>query len=180
MSADAQPPAYDTSLRKVDEAAQRQQFNNAQRVFTRLEWSAAWGPSLMQLLLQPAAESALMAWASSEAPEDLPQLELLRAAAVLPGLSAEDAGAKAMELCAKHLGVTYDDSVAAQAMLQEQADPQLVGDRRMQQQAVQQRPPAGAGRVSPRGDPVQPRDDPARRQEAVCDGWVEEWRLRST
>ena len=78
------------------------------------------GRIMKTLLAQPASLAALMAWASAESPEDLPQLALLADGTALQDTDAREAGSLAIELCMKHFDVTYSDSVAALAMLQEQ------------------------------------------------------------
>ena len=96
------------------------QFNDALTQFLPYDWSASWDVSLKTLLAQPASLAALMAWASAESPEDLPQLALLADGTALQDTDAREAGSLAIELCMKHFDVTYSDSVAALAMLQEQ------------------------------------------------------------
>ena len=120
LDADAQPPAFDPSLRNASAEAQLKQFNDALTQFLPYDWSASWDISLKTLLAQPASLAALMAWASAESPEDLPQLALLADGTALQDTDAKEAGSLAIELCMKHFDVTYSDSVAALAMLQEQ------------------------------------------------------------
>ena len=43
MRADAQPAAYDESLRQVDADAQNKQFVESAAALTVLKWSSAWG-----------------------------------------------------------------------------------------------------------------------------------------
>ena len=60
----------------------------------------------------------------AEAAEDAPQLALLGDAVPALELEPSLAGPRAIELCAKHLGVNHTESVAALAMLQEQTQKQ--------------------------------------------------------
>ena len=46
MQADAQPPAFDPSLRKVSAAAQVKQYRASTAVFTRMKWGTDWDMAL--------------------------------------------------------------------------------------------------------------------------------------
>ena len=69
MQADAQPAAYDLSLRQVSEEAQLTQYREAAVEFRRLRWSMAWGASLSEVLGSGESTAACMSSLESAAPK---------------------------------------------------------------------------------------------------------------
>ena len=122
MQADAQPAAYDASLRNVPADAQLKQYHAATLAFTRLKWSMSWSSALTTLLSQEAAHVAFASWLQREVPEDVSQLQLLLAALPVAEMPMADAKPLAIDICSQRLGTEPADGFAAMAMLQEQTE----------------------------------------------------------
>ena len=114
----SQPGKFDTSLTKVDDAAQRKQWRSSMAKFTRLVWSLDWEISLRQLMAQPAAQNAFGQWLQQHSPEDVVHLQLLVGVVMITRLPPEQAAQAAVQMCQQVTGAPPATVEEAMATLQ--------------------------------------------------------------
>ena len=126
LEADAQPPRYDPTLRHTSPEDQSLQHKESVIAFTPIHWINQPEQAITEICCDSAARMTLISsywsWCFTEAPEDMPHLELLGEMMALAdlGLKERAAGLRAMVLCEKFFGMRPVEGAKALAILEEQ------------------------------------------------------------